>query len=133
MIPACDRSQPVTGGHKRSQVEVLHAYANPNPQLDATLDRLAESDEPSISASGPSWEPHTECDPVPGDEPPVAPRPLDRRLTAEQRMAIVVAYAGGTSQKSLAVQYAISDRSVKRLIATARKSGTELRSRAAGT
>jgi DNA-directed RNA polymerase specialized sigma24 family protein len=39
----------------------------------------------------------------------VAPRPLSRRLSPEQREAIVIAYAGGVPQKDLAVQYGISD------------------------
>jgi DNA-binding CsgD family transcriptional regulator len=108
-------------------VEVLHAYANPNPQLDASFDRLAESTEHWISDSGPSWEPRLDCDPAPGDVPP---RPLNRRLTAEQREAIVIAYSNGMPQKDLAVQYGISDRSVKRLVANARKSGLQLRTRA---
>ncbi|MCH7229944.1 hypothetical protein L0U85_03585 [Glycomyces sp. L485] len=57
------------------------------------------------------------------------PRPLNRRLTLEQREAIVIAYSEGVEQKVLAVQYDISDRSVKRLIA--RKSGVPLRTRPA--
>jgi hypothetical protein len=129
IIPACDRSQPVTGGRKRSPVEVLHAYANPTPQLDAALDRLTEPAEPETSDAGPSWEPRPDCNPVPDDASPMLPRPLDRRLSAEQRKAIVVAYGAGARQKALAVQYGISDRSVKRLIAKARKTGTVLRTR----
>jgi DNA-binding transcriptional regulator LsrR (DeoR family) len=41
-----------------------------------------------------------------------------------------MAYAGGVKQKVLAVQYGISDRSVKRLVSKARRSGTVLRTRA---
>ncbi|THV33574.1 hypothetical protein FAB82_25900 [Glycomyces buryatensis] len=41
-----------------------------------------------------------------------------------------MAYNHGVPQKTLAVQYGISDRSVKRLIANARKSGLQLRTRA---
>jgi DNA-binding transcriptional regulator LsrR (DeoR family) len=41
-----------------------------------------------------------------------------------------MAYAAGTSQRNLAVQYGISDRSVKRLVSKARTSGTVLRTRA---
>jgi transposase len=44
-----------------------------------------------------------------------------------------MAYRGGMPQKDLAVQYGISDRSVKRLIAEARKSGAALRARAVTT
>jgi DNA-binding transcriptional regulator LsrR (DeoR family) len=58
------------------------------------------------------------------------PRPLDRRLTLEQREAIVIAYSNGVEQKALAVQYGLSERSVKRLIANARNSGAALRTRA---
>lgn len=108
-------------------MELLHAYANPNPQLDASLDRLPES---WIPDSGPSREPRFDCDPVPNDSPPVPPRPLNRRLTAEQREAIILAYGAGVPQKVLAVQYGISDRSVKRLVSQARKSGAVVRTRA---
>jgi DNA-directed RNA polymerase specialized sigma24 family protein len=94
------------------------------------LDRLAEPAEPSSSASGPSWEPYPYYDPAPDDAPPVSPRPLNRRLTAEQREAIVIAYGAGAEQKDLAVQYGISDRSVKRLVSRARESGVVLRARA---
>jgi len=104
-------------------VEVLHAYAKPNPQIDAVLDRLENSLKADESPSGPSREPRLDCDPAPDDAPPVPPRPLDRRLTAEQREVIIVAYSRGIPQKDLAVQYGISDRSVKRLIAIARKAG----------
>jgi hypothetical protein len=111
-------------------VEVLHAYANPNPQLDAILNHLAEPAEPWNSPSGPSSEPCPDCDPEPDDAPPVLPRPLNRRLTAEQREAIVMTYAGGTAQKALAIEYGISSRSVKRLVSKARRSGADLRTRA---
>jgi hypothetical protein len=111
-------------------VEVLHAYANPNPPLDATLDRLAEPAEPRLSDPGPSWEPRLDCDPVPEDAPLVPPRSLKRRLTVEQRETIVLAYGAGTPQRTLAIQYGISDRSVKRLVSKARQSGTALRTRA---
>jgi DNA-binding transcriptional regulator LsrR (DeoR family) len=60
----------------------------------------------------------------------VPPRPLNRRLTLEQREAIVIAYSNGVEQKALAVQYGISDRSVRRLVSKARTSGTILRTRA---
>lgn len=110
-------------------VEVLHAYANPNPQLDASLDRLAESAEPWISDSGPSWEPRPDCDPVPNDALTVPARSLNRRLTVQQREVIVMAYNNGIAQKDLAVKYGISDRSVKRLISKARESGVILRTR----
>ncbi|WP_091039748.1 sigma factor-like helix-turn-helix DNA-binding protein [Glycomyces harbinensis] len=111
-------------------VEVLHAYAKPNPQLDASLDRLAEPAELWIPDSGPVGEPRLNGDPSPDDAPPVPPRPLKRRLTVEQRKAIVLAYNHGVPQKALAIQYGLSDRSVKRLIAEARKSGLPLRTRA---
>jgi hypothetical protein len=111
-------------------VEVLHAYANSNPQLDAALDHLAEPAELWIRDSGPSSEPRLDCDPSLDDVPPVPPRSLNRRLTAEQREAIVSAYGAGAPQKVLAVQYGISDRSVKRLVSKVRKSGTTLRTRA---
>ncbi|WP_425461602.1 sigma factor-like helix-turn-helix DNA-binding protein [Glycomyces buryatensis] len=111
-------------------MEVLHAYANPNPQLDGSLDRLAEPVKSWLSDSGPSWEPRSDCEPALDDAPPVPPRSLNRRLTAEQREAILMAYNHGVPQKTLAVQYGISDRSVKRLIANARKSGLQLRTRA---
>jgi hypothetical protein len=104
-------------------VEVLHAYANPNPQLDAALDRLEEPAESWISDSGLYWESRPDCDPAPDDAPPVLPRPLNRRLSPEQREAIVIAYDSGMLQKDLALQYGISDRSVKRLIVNARKLG----------
>jgi DNA-directed RNA polymerase specialized sigma24 family protein len=94
------------------------------------LDHLAEPAEPWISDSGPSWEARPDCDLVADDAPPVRSRPLDRRLSVDQREAIVRAYADGMVQKDLAVQYGISDRSVKRLIANARKSGLKLRARA---
>jgi DNA-binding transcriptional regulator LsrR (DeoR family) len=67
---------------------------------------------------------------MPGDAMSVPPRPLDRRLTAEQSETIVMAYAGGTAQKVLAAQHGISDRSVKRLVSKARRSGAVLRNRA---
>ena len=41
-----------------------------------------------------------------------------------------MAYAAGATQKAFAVEYGISDRSVKRLVSKARKSGTVLRTRA---
>jgi DNA-binding transcriptional regulator LsrR (DeoR family) len=41
-----------------------------------------------------------------------------------------MAYGEGVEQKVLAVQYGISDRSVKRLVSKARKSGIVLRTRA---
>jgi hypothetical protein len=64
-MPACDKSLTAAGGHKRSQVDLnttepaLRAawIADPNPKLDASLDRLADPAEPWISATGPSWEP----------------------------------------------------------------------------
>jgi hypothetical protein len=126
------RSQAVTWAPRRGGgVEVLHAYANPNPQLNAALGHLAEPAEPPrISNSGPSWEPRLDCDPVPDGASPISPRPLNRRLTAKEREAIVIAYGSGAPQKFLAVQYGISDRSVKRLVSKARKSGAILRTRA---
>ena len=50
------------------------------------------------------------------DIPPVAPRLLHRRLTAEQREAIVTAFNHGTPQGELAARYGISVRSVRRLV-----------------
>jgi DNA-directed RNA polymerase specialized sigma24 family protein len=83
-----------------------------------------------MSASGPSSEPSPGCDPVPDDAPLAPARPLVRRLTAEQRGAIVKAYASGKSQKDFALQYGTSERSVKRLVNYARRSGMEIRTRA---
>jgi hypothetical protein len=107
-------------------VEVLHAYANGNPQLDAAMDCLVEPSDAWIPDSGPSWK----GSPGGGDVPPVPQRSLQRRLTDEQREAIIKAYASGVLQKDLTTQYGICNRSVKRLVANARKSGALLRSRA---
>lgn len=52
------------------------------------------------------------------------PRPLHRRLSADQRMTLVASFKSGVKQKDLAVQYGISTRSVKRLIRAARDAGT---------
>lgn len=110
-------------------LDLLHSYSNPNPQLDASLDRLTEHARPWILDSGPSWEPPLRSDSATDDALQVQPRPLDRRLTAEQREAIAFAYGAGASQKDLAVKYGISDRSVKRLVARARAAGAVLRTR----
>ncbi|MEU5871920.1 sigma factor-like helix-turn-helix DNA-binding protein [Glycomyces sp. NPDC047369] len=48
------------------------------------------------------------------------PRPLHRRLSSEQRSALVASYTAGVRQKDLAVKYGISVRSVKRLVQRAR-------------
>jgi DNA-directed RNA polymerase specialized sigma24 family protein len=94
------------------------------------LDHLAEPAEPWISNSGLSWEPRPDYDPAPDDASPAPPRALNRRLTAEQQDAIIMEYINGVRQKALAVHYGISERSVKRLIANARRSGVQLRGRA---
>ncbi|WP_372451658.1 sigma factor-like helix-turn-helix DNA-binding protein [Glycomyces salinus] len=111
-------------------VDLLHSYSNPSPQVDAVLDRLEAPIEPSEPISGPSWRAFNGWGSPPTHAEFVTPRLLNQRLSAEQREAIVMAYAGGTPQKLLAAQYGISDRSVKRLIANARRSGMRLRTRA---
>ncbi|WP_091039746.1 helix-turn-helix domain-containing protein [Glycomyces harbinensis] len=103
-------------------MEVLHAYAKPNPQVDSILVRfenVREVDEPSSDPSTQSR---------PGSELPVItapstpPRTLHRRLTADQRQAIVAAFNHGTPQKELAANYDISVRSVRRLVRDSRES-----------
>jgi hypothetical protein len=121
MIPTSDRSQPVTGGHKRSQVEVLHAYANPSLQLDAVLDRFQNALGAGEMSSGPSWRLRDDGELSVMDTPQVSPRSLHRRLSAEQCVEIVRAFNHGTPQKKLAAMYGISVRSVRRLVRAARE------------
>ncbi len=80
--------------------------------------------EPPTSPSGPSWQPRPDCDPSFVDKPPLLqPHALSRRLTADQRLEIAVAFSNGIPQKELAAAHGISIRSVKRLVKTARNAG----------
>jgi DNA-directed RNA polymerase specialized sigma24 family protein len=89
--------------------------------VDAVLDRLERALEADEPPSDPSWWPGYDGELSVTDTPPVPPRSLHRRLTTEQRAAIVNAFNHGTPQKELAASYGISVRSVRRLIHVARQ------------
>nr|WP_277606042.1 sigma factor-like helix-turn-helix DNA-binding protein [Glycomyces sp. L485] len=101
----------------------MHAYSNPSSQVDAALYRLAAPIEPRGRISGLSWWARDGEDFPPTRAEVVTPRALKRRLSIEQREAIVKAYNEGVLQKDLAVEYGISVRSVKRLVRHARDTG----------
>ena len=103
-------------------VEVLRSYSNPNPQLDEAIDSMAAPSEPLSAASGPSWQPRPDCDPSISDSLPLPqPHALSRRLTADERSKVALAFNNGTPQKELAAAYSISVRSVKRLVKATRE------------
>ena len=105
-------------------VEVIRSYSNPNPQLDAAIDSMTAPSEPQTTASGPSWQPRPDCDPsVANNLPLPQPHALSRRLTADERREIAVAFSNGISQQELALAHGISIRSVKRLVKAARNAG----------
>jgi DNA-binding NarL/FixJ family response regulator len=111
-----------SGCTKRGMVEVLHAYAKPNPQVDAILESLENAQEADESSSGLSWQSRSGSELPVIVTPSMPPRILHRRLTAEQRQAIVTAFSHGTPQKELAARHDISVRSVRRLVRDARES-----------
>ena len=82
-------------------------------------DAFKHSREPS----DPTWQPRPGSNLAFDDALPVQPCSLQRRLTAEQRQAIIEAFEQGTLQRVVAARYGISVRGVKRLVRAARNAG----------
>jgi hypothetical protein len=115
-------SQPVTRVHTRSQVELILASLNTPPQVDGLLGHLSRPFSGAHEASGPAWRSASDGGYTFEDASNRAPRPLHRRLSPENRAALVAAFVSGVKQRELAIQYGISIRSVKRLVRAARES-----------
>lgn len=114
-------SQPVTRVHTRSQIELILATLN-TPRLSGPL--AGEG-----GALGPAQRSGTTAEYTVENVAGRMLRPLRRRLSPEQRSALVESFAAGARQKDLAAEYDISIRSVKRLVRAARDTGaTRLRS-----
>lgn len=86
------------------------------------IDSLAAPSESPASPSGPSWQPRLDCEPAFTDKPPLPQaHALSRRLTADQRREIAIAFTNGIPQKELAAAHGISIRSVRRVVKAARE------------
>lgn len=96
---------------------------NTPPHVDGLLKELSGPVSGRDASSGPSC--RGADAPTQGFESVGArtPRPLNQRLTPTERRDLVLAYASGVKQKDLAAEYAISIRSVKRLVQRARRAG----------
>ncbi|WP_460545503.1 sigma factor-like helix-turn-helix DNA-binding protein [Glycomyces halotolerans] len=102
-------------------VEVLHAYSNPSSQVDAALRPIGTDFKQPDGRSSLSRQSHDGSVVAFSDALAVPPRALRRRLTDQQRQAIVEAFHDGVPQQVLADRYGISVRSVKRLVRAARE------------
>jgi hypothetical protein len=106
-------------------VDLILAYLNTTPQVEGLLRQLSGLPSTAPETSGPSYASSAgeiNIEDISGR----VPRPIRRRLSLDQRDALVRAFASGTQQRDLAVQYSISVRSVKRLVRAARESGATL-------
>lgn len=101
-------------------VDLILATLNTPPQVDGPLGRLSGPLPRSAESSGPAW--HSGSAGKHGVENISSriPRPLHRRLSADQRTTLVASFSAGIKQKDLALQYGVSIHSVKRLVHAAR-------------
>ncbi len=102
-------------------VELILAYLNTPPQVDGLFRRLLGPCSLDAEASCPSRRAGSVAEDCVENAADRIPRPLHRRLSADQRMTLVASFKSGVKQKDLAVQYGISTRSVKRLIRSPRR------------
>jgi DNA-directed RNA polymerase specialized sigma24 family protein len=93
---------------------------NTPPQVDGILGGLSGPRTAARGVSGPSWRSGKAGELIVEDTAERAPRPLHRRLSHNQRAALIAAFDSGVKQRDLAVQYGISIRSIKRLVRAAR-------------
>ncbi|MCH7229738.1 helix-turn-helix domain-containing protein [Glycomyces sp. L485] len=96
---------------------------NTPPQVYGLLEQLSGPDSGKNGISGPSSNSSSTDGYTAEDASGRIPRPLHRRLSLDQRAALVAAFASGAKQKDLAADYGISIRSVKRLVRAARNAG----------
>jgi hypothetical protein len=104
-----------------SVVELILASLNTPPQVDGLLGRLSGPLPYRAETSGPSWRSDSAAGYTVENVAGRVPRPLNRRLSHNQRVALVVSFASGVKQHDLADKYGISVRSVKRLIHLSRE------------
>ncbi|WP_162145992.1 sigma-70 family RNA polymerase sigma factor [Glycomyces tenuis] len=94
---------------------------NTSPQVDGLLGRLSGPIPSNDGTSVPSWRSGAAAEYIIGDSSTRVPRPLHRRLSPDQRTALIASFTAGVKQKDLAIQYGVSIRSVKRLVRSARE------------
>jgi DNA-directed RNA polymerase specialized sigma24 family protein len=96
---------------------------NTPPQVDGLIGLLSGPFPAASGVSGPSWPSGKAGEFIVEDTAERVPRPLHRRLSHDQRAALIAAFASGIKQRDLAAQYGISIRSIKRLVRAARGTG----------
>ena len=91
-------------------VDLILATLNTPPHVDSLFRRLSGPLPYRAETSGPSWRSDSAAGYTVENVASRVPRPLNRRLSHDQRVALVVSFASGVKQHDLADQYGISVR-----------------------
>jgi hypothetical protein len=113
MIPACDRPQSVTGGHKCSQVD-LTSYCNSSTQVRALLDRLRSVIDAVATHEGP--EAGARLSELALVSRQGAPRSVRDRIGIDEVERLLVAARAGVPQARLVEEFGVSRKTIYRLL-----------------